>query len=162
MRMRRIGASTLATRPDSSRLEGMNDQVGAPAAPPGAHIGASSWLFDGWKGVFYPDKTPASGYLAHYVTQFDSVEVNTSYYALPRAADVPPIQLESLPSPTATNPLGVKGCGEAGCAAGLPTIVNAVIAALADEDIQHLDMPLTPEKIWAAIVEARAARKTSA
>lgn len=83
-------------------------------------------------------------------------------YALPRAADVPPIQLESMPSPTATNPLGVKGCGEAGCAAGLPTIVNAVIAALADDGIHHLDMPLTPEKIWAAIVEARAARKTSA
>ncbi len=66
----------------------MNDQGAVPTSGPLAHIGTSSWLFDGWRGVFYPDKTPPSGYLAHYVTQFESVEVNTSYYALPRASTV--------------------------------------------------------------------------
>ena len=53
-----------------------------------AHIGTSSWQFEGWRGVFYPDKTPIKSYLAHYVTQFDTVEVNTSFYALPRPATV--------------------------------------------------------------------------
>jgi uncharacterized protein YecE (DUF72 family) len=48
------------------------------------HLGTSSWLYDGWKGSFYPEKTPARAYLAYYVTQFDTVEVNTSFYALPR------------------------------------------------------------------------------
>ena len=51
------------------------------AAP--VHLGTSSWLFDGWRGVFYPDKLPKAHYLAHYTTQFDTVEVNTSFYAIP-------------------------------------------------------------------------------
>lgn len=48
-------------------------------------IGASSWLFDGWRGVFYPDRLPKADYLAYYVTQFATVEVNTSFYAIPAA-----------------------------------------------------------------------------
>ncbi len=52
------------------------------------HIGTSSWQFDAWRGVFYPDKTPTRGLLAHYVTQFDTVEVNTSFYGLPRPSTV--------------------------------------------------------------------------
>jgi len=54
--------------------------------PPSVHIGASSWLFDDWRGVFYPDKLPKSQYLAYYVSQFDTVEVNTSFYAIPAPA----------------------------------------------------------------------------
>lgn len=50
---------------------------------PSVHIGTSSWLFDAWRGVFYPDKLPKSQYLAYYVSQFDTVEVNTSFYAIP-------------------------------------------------------------------------------
>lgn len=53
---------------------------------PSVHIGASSWLFDAWRGVFYPDKLPKSQYLAFYVSQFDTVEVNTSFYAIPTPA----------------------------------------------------------------------------
>jgi len=59
-----------------------------PARPALAHVGTSSWQFEGWRGVFYPDKTPPSAWLAYYVTQFDTVEVNTSFYALPRASTV--------------------------------------------------------------------------
>ncbi len=50
------------------------------------HIGASSWLFDAWRGVFYPDKLPKNQYLAYYTSQFDTVEVNTSFYAIPSAS----------------------------------------------------------------------------
>ena len=53
-----------------------------------------------------------------------------------------------------TNPLGVKGCGEAGCAGGLPTIVNAVLDALSGHGVTHLDTPLTPERVWSALQRA--------
>jgi len=58
----------------------MNDSMNDSAS---VHIGASSWLFDGWRGVFYPDKLPKNQYLPYYVSQFDTVEVNTSFYANP-------------------------------------------------------------------------------
>jgi uncharacterized protein YecE (DUF72 family) len=51
--------------------------------PAAVHLGTSSWLFDGWRGVFYPDKMPKSHYLAYYAAHFDTVEVNTSFYAIP-------------------------------------------------------------------------------
>ena len=64
--------------------------------------------------------------------------------------------LDTLPSPTPTNPLGTKGCGEAGCAGSLSTTVNAVINALSEYGIRHLDMPLTPERVWRALAHANA------
>jgi carbon-monoxide dehydrogenase large subunit len=79
-------------------------------------------------------------------------------YAMPRAADVPSFALADHPVPTKTNPLGVKGCGEAGCAGGLPSTINAVIDALADCGVRHVDMPLTPFRIWQALRDARASR----
>ena len=79
-------------------------------------------------------------------------------YAMPRAADVPPFDLGNHPVPTKTNPLGVKGCGEAGCAGGLTSMMNAVIDALADYGIRHVDMPLTPFRIWQAIQAAKPTR----
>ena len=77
-------------------------------------------------------------------------------YAMPRAADVPLFELGNHPVPTKTNPLGVKGCGEAGCAGGLTSMMNAVIDALSDHGIRHVDMPLTPFRIWQALQAARA------
>jgi carbon-monoxide dehydrogenase large subunit len=77
-------------------------------------------------------------------------------YALPRATDIPAMEVGDHPSPAKTNPLGTKGCGEAGCAGSLVTIVNAVVDALSDYGIKHLNMPLTPEKIWRAIQDAKA------
>jgi aerobic carbon-monoxide dehydrogenase large subunit len=79
-------------------------------------------------------------------------------YAMPRAADVPFFSLVDHPAPATTNPLGVKGCGEAGCAGALTSVMNAVIDALADHGIRHLDMPLTPFRIWQALYSADATR----
>jgi aerobic carbon-monoxide dehydrogenase large subunit len=77
-------------------------------------------------------------------------------YALPRAADIPTMAVGDHPVPAKTNPLGTKGCGEAGCAGSLASVVNAVIDALSDYGIRHLDMPLTSEKVWRAIQDAKA------
>jgi carbon-monoxide dehydrogenase large subunit len=79
-------------------------------------------------------------------------------YAMPRAADVPPFVLADHPSPATTNPLGVKGCGEAGCAGALTSVMNAVVDALSDYGIRHLDMPLTAARVWQALQEAKTAR----
>lgn len=81
-------------------------------------------------------------------------------YALPRASDIPMMTVGDHPVPAKTNPLGTKGCGEAGCAGSLSTVVNAVIDALSDYGVKHLDMPLTSEKIWRAIQDGKA--KTAA
>ncbi len=83
-------------------------------------------------------------------------------YALPRAADVPPFVLADHPVPAKTNPLGVKGCGEAGCAGALTSVMNAVIDALAERGIRHLDMPLTPFRIWQALQQAPARQEGAA
>lgn len=78
-------------------------------------------------------------------------------YAMPRAEDIPPMAVGNHPSPATSNPLGTKGCGEAGCAGSLSTVVNAVIDALGEFCIAHLDMPLTSERIWRAIQDAKKA-----
>jgi carbon-monoxide dehydrogenase large subunit len=78
-------------------------------------------------------------------------------YAMPRAGDVPSFVTEHHPVPATTNPLGVKGCGEAGCAGALVAVPNAIIDALSEYGIRHLDMPVTAEKVWQAIRTARAA-----
>jgi carbon-monoxide dehydrogenase large subunit len=76
-------------------------------------------------------------------------------YALPRADDLPPLDVTLAELPTAANPLGVKGAGQAGCIAGPQTIINAVLDALSPLGIEHVDMPATPERIWRAIRDAR-------
>jgi len=76
-------------------------------------------------------------------------------YALPRAGDIPLIAIGDHPSPAKSNPLGTKGCGEAGCAGSLATLVNAVLDALSEYDITQIDMPLTPERVWRAIQDAK-------
>jgi carbon-monoxide dehydrogenase large subunit len=77
-------------------------------------------------------------------------------YALPRAEDVPArIGFASHPVPAKTNPLGVKGCGEAGCAGSLTSVMNAIVDALSQCGITHFDMPASPERVWRAIREAK-------
>jgi carbon-monoxide dehydrogenase large subunit len=76
-------------------------------------------------------------------------------YALPRAEDIPLMTVGDHPVPAKSNPLGTKGCGEAGCAGSLATIVNAVLDALSEYGIAHIDMPLTPERVWRAIQDAK-------
>jgi len=77
-------------------------------------------------------------------------------YAMPRAHDAPMINVASHPVPTKSNPLGAKGCGEAGTSGGLPSVANAVIDALSAYGIRHLEMPMTPPRIWQTIQEAKA------
>jgi carbon-monoxide dehydrogenase large subunit len=76
-------------------------------------------------------------------------------YAMPRAHDVPMIAVASHPVPTKGNPLGAKGCGEAGTSGGLPAVANAVVNALSDLGVHHLEMPMTPARVWQAIEEAK-------
>jgi carbon-monoxide dehydrogenase large subunit len=79
-------------------------------------------------------------------------------YAMPHAHDVPMIAVANRPVPTKSNPLGVKGCGEAGTSGGLPAVANAVIDALSEYGIRHLEMPMTPARIWQAIETAKVKR----
>jgi aerobic carbon-monoxide dehydrogenase large subunit len=76
-------------------------------------------------------------------------------YALPRANDLPALGFISHPVPARTNPLGAKGCGEAGCAGSLPAVMNAVVDALSEFGVTHIDMPATPLRIWQAIQASR-------
>lgn len=76
-------------------------------------------------------------------------------YALPRADLVPGFDLAFHSVPAKTNPLGVKGCGEAGITAAPVAVVNAVVNALAPYDVAHLDMPLTAERIWRSLTASR-------
>jgi carbon-monoxide dehydrogenase large subunit len=77
-------------------------------------------------------------------------------YAMPRAGDLTAFHVESNPVPTKTNPLGVKGAGEAGCVGAMPAVANALVDALSVLGIKHIEMPATPEVIWRAIRDARA------
>jgi len=76
-------------------------------------------------------------------------------YALPRADNVPMFSFASHPVPATTNVLGVKGCGEAGCAGSLPAVMNAVVDALSPYGIRHIDMPATPDRVWQALRDAQ-------
>jgi carbon-monoxide dehydrogenase large subunit len=69
-------------------------------------------------------------------------------YALPRAADLPRFKLARTETPTPVNPLGIKGIGEAGTIGSTPAMVSAVVDALAPFGVTHVDMPLTPQKVW--------------
>ena len=75
-------------------------------------------------------------------------------YSIARAEDLPQIEFAYNVVPCRTNPLGVKGAGEAGAIGAPPALVNAVVDALAELGIEHLDMPLTPERVWSAIRSA--------
>jgi carbon-monoxide dehydrogenase large subunit len=77
-------------------------------------------------------------------------------YPLPTAADLPSFQLARTTTPTDTNPMGVKGIGEAGTIGSAQTIVNAVVDAVSPLGVTHIDMPLRPKRVWQAIQEARA------
>jgi carbon-monoxide dehydrogenase large subunit len=72
-------------------------------------------------------------------------------YCLPSAPDLPSFELEARVTPTDRNPLGAKGAGEAGTIGAPPAVVNAVVDALAPFGVRHIDMPLTPERVWRAI-----------
>ncbi|HEV8108261.1 MAG TPA: molybdopterin cofactor-binding domain-containing protein, partial [Burkholderiales bacterium] len=77
-------------------------------------------------------------------------------YAMPRASDLPPhYELDFIDVPAKTNPIGVKGVGEAGCVGAPPAVMNAVLDALRPLGVRHLDMPATPHRVWQAIQAAK-------
>jgi carbon-monoxide dehydrogenase large subunit len=72
-------------------------------------------------------------------------------YALPRAGDLPNIEVDLIEVPCGTNPLGVKGAGEAGAVGSPPAMMNAIVDALRGDGVSHMDMPATPERVWQAL-----------
>ena len=99
------------------------------------------------------------GQAAFECTQYDDEgQLHSSSfldYNIPRADQLPSIEFINNPSPCPTNPLGFKGCGEAGAAGAPPAVVNALVDALKVFGINHIDMPLTPEKVWHSINSAK-------
>jgi aerobic carbon-monoxide dehydrogenase large subunit len=79
-------------------------------------------------------------------------------YAMPRAADFPDMASELTEVPATTNPLGIKGAGEAGATGAPPAVVSAILDALKPLGIDHIDMPATPSRVWQAINERSSAR----
>jgi carbon-monoxide dehydrogenase large subunit len=75
-------------------------------------------------------------------------------YALPRAADTPMIGFTSEPVPSPANPMGMKGCGEAGTVGALAAVANAVQDAGEKRGVRRIDMPFTPHRIWKALRDA--------
>ncbi|HKR50145.1 MAG TPA: molybdopterin cofactor-binding domain-containing protein, partial [Pseudonocardiaceae bacterium] len=82
-------------------------------------------------------------------------------YTIPSAADLPNFDLLPMQTPTPRNPLGVKGIGESGAIGAPPAVQNAVIDALSHLGVRHIDMPLTPSKVWTAIHDSHPARTPS-
>jgi aerobic carbon-monoxide dehydrogenase large subunit len=72
-------------------------------------------------------------------------------YLIPSANDLPPFTLDRTASPSTSNPLGVKGVGEAGTIASTPAVVNAVLDALRPYGVQDIEMPLSPRRVWSAL-----------
>jgi len=96
--------------------------------------------------------------LEHAIYDSDGQMLNGSYmdYAMPRASDLPNYTVDqSCQTPCTHNPLGVKGCGEAGAIGSPPSVVNAVVDALSGLGVTHIDMPLTPNRVWSAIQSAK-------
>ena len=69
-------------------------------------------------------------------------------YTMPRAENFPGIHFQRNEVPCTTNPLGIKGAGEAGAIGAPPAIINAIVNALKDLGVRHVDMPVTPDKLW--------------
>jgi carbon-monoxide dehydrogenase large subunit len=77
-------------------------------------------------------------------------------YAMPRASDLPlHYELDFIDVPAKTNPLGIKGVGEAGCVGAPPAIMNAILDALHPRGVHHLDMPATPRRVWEALQKGK-------
>jgi carbon-monoxide dehydrogenase large subunit len=98
----------------------------------------------------------------HVVYGADGQLLTASFmdYVMPRAADLPALAIGHHSAPCTTNPLGVKGAGESGVAGSLPSGVSAVLDALASRGIRHLNLPMTPNRIWSALRDAQAHQQT--
>ncbi len=79
-------------------------------------------------------------------------------YAVPSAADLPALEVHTIETPTPRNPLGAKGIGQGGAVGATPAVQNAVVDALSHLGVRHIDLPLSPQRVWEAISVARACR----
>jgi carbon-monoxide dehydrogenase large subunit len=71
---------------------------------------------------------------------------------MPRADNLPPFEVHFVEDiPCTTNPMGIKGAGEAGCIGAPPAVINALVDALAPHGVRHVDMPATPQRLWSLI-----------
>ena len=99
--------------------------------------------------------------LEHCIYEPGSGQLQTATlmdYALPRADMLPMFTTEISEVPSTTHPLGLRGGGEGGTTPALGAVVNAIVDALADLGVEHVEMPATPERIWRAIRGAQARR----
>ncbi|HET8546210.1 MAG TPA: xanthine dehydrogenase family protein molybdopterin-binding subunit [Pseudolabrys sp.] len=87
----------------------------------------------------------------HFDASGQLVTASFMDYAMPHAHNLCDMEVESNPVPTKTNPLGVKGAGEAGCVGALPAVANALVDALSEFGVKHIEMPATSERIWRAM-----------
>jgi carbon-monoxide dehydrogenase large subunit len=92
---------------------------------------------------------------ARYDAQGQLISGSFMDYTMPRADDVPSIAVGTETTLCTHNPLGVKGCGEVGAIGSPPAVINAIVDALKDYGVRHIDMPATPEKLWAIIQSNR-------
>ncbi|MDB5847735.1 MAG: carbon monoxide dehydrogenase, partial [Rhodoferax sp.] len=76
-------------------------------------------------------------------------------YAMPRAEDFPILHVDTICTPCTHNPLGTKGCGEAGAIGSPPAVINAVLDALHGLGVKDFDMPASPDRVWAAIQNSK-------
>jgi carbon-monoxide dehydrogenase large subunit len=113
-------------------------------------------------GQMHGGITQGAGHIFHEQAVYDaSGQLLTGSfmdYAMPRPGLVGGLRLSEHPVPTATNPLGAKGVGEAGVTGSMPCLMNAVVDALRQAGVTHFDMPATPLRVWKAIREAKAGR----
>ena len=93
---------------------------------------------------------------AVYADNGELVTGTMNDYAIPKATMLPTYELDRTVTPSPVNPMGVKGAGEAGTIASTPAVANAVIDALGHLGVRHIDMPLTPEKVWRSMTAAGA------
>jgi aerobic carbon-monoxide dehydrogenase large subunit len=91
----------------------------------------------------------------HYGEDGQPLTANLADYPVVSAAEMPSFELRRMETPTFVNPLGAKGIGESGTIGSIPAVYNAVVDALGHLGIRHLETPLTPERVWAALVGAR-------
>ncbi|MGH3318825.1 MAG: xanthine dehydrogenase family protein molybdopterin-binding subunit [Streptosporangiaceae bacterium] len=94
-----------------------------------------------------------------YDADGNPITANFADYAFVSAAELPSFELLTMETSTPLNALGVKGIGEAGTIGSTPAVQNAVVDALAHLDVRHIDMPTTPERVWAAINDAKAGER---
>ncbi|HEY2425927.1 MAG TPA: molybdopterin cofactor-binding domain-containing protein, partial [Pseudolabrys sp.] len=87
----------------------------------------------------------------HFDASGQLVTASFMDYAMPHAHNLCEMEVESNPVPTKTNPLGTKGAGEAGNVGALPAVANALVDALSEFGIKHIEMPATPERVWRAM-----------